>query len=316
MLNIGIIGTGKLGTHLAESLMSRSVFDVISLHNRNKNSLSGRMTSLKLQAHLLGIDTSIQKMEKDQVNDLDAVIICVKDNYDPRVLYVEGGFPEWLPKNLRYVGVLRDLPIMNQICNTILSAYKGKIIVVTNPVEIMTYYVSKWKPDCVVVGLGATLDSVRVSYVIKEQMKIGIDRYSCVVAGEHGNDLIAVSGIWRKDPILNTLDNPEIENYLSQAKNIGFEIVEKIGFTLYDCAPVFADDIIWLLGVEGKAVYRSVAIVNNYSCISMPIMIENGKYILYKDYSQYEKNRIFSMEKRIKELINLFDDKIFNKNSP
>ena len=119
MSKIGIIGTGRIGSHLAEFLLTSSSIKEIHLANRNKDRLEGRLISLQLRAHLLDSKSKVTRLKRENIDDLDLIAIWIKDNYDPRKLLLQNELPEWLPHNLRYVGLLKDLPLLESICNAI-----------------------------------------------------------------------------------------------------------------------------------------------------------------------------------------------------
>lgn len=303
MSKIGIIGTGKIGSHLAEHLLSENSISEINLANRDKDRLAGRLMSLQLRGHLTGSTTKIQQLDWKKLDDLDLIILCIKDNYDPRKLIQQNGFPNWFPSNLRYVGLFKDLPLLELICNNKLKNYKGKIAVITNPIEITSYFIQQWLPNSKVFGVGASLDSARVSYIIKNETQIEIDKYSCVVAGEHGNELIGVSKLWTENKLLGEISKKQIAEYLAKAKNIGFEIVNKLGFTLQDCTPVFADDMIWLLDNNPNKKFHSFAIPTDKTCISKPVNVYDSSIIHFSDYTNQETNKLLDIENRIAEFI-------------
>lgn len=303
MSKIGIIGTGKIGSHLAEHLLSTIEINEINLANRDKDRLEGRLMSLQLLGHLTGSKSKVQQLDWNKLNNLDIVILCIKDNYDPRKLIQQNGFPNWFPSNLRYVGLFKDLPLLELICNTKLKNYKGKIAVITNPIEITAFFVQQWLPNSTVFGIGASLDSARISYIIKNETQIQIDKYSCVVAGEHGNELIGVSKLWEENKLLSEISNKQIDDYLIKVKNVGFEIVNKLGFTLQDCTPVFADDIIWLLDNKANKEFRSFAIPTDKTCISKPVNVITSSIIHYTNYTKQEINKLRDIENRITNFI-------------
>lgn len=303
MSKIGIIGTGKIGSHLAEHLLSTDTIQEIYLANRDKDRLEGRLLSLQLRGHLLNSKTQIAKLDLKKIDDLDLLVICIKDNYDPRKLLQQNGFPEWFPNNLRYVGLFKDLPLLELLCNSRLKNYNGKIAVITNPIEITSFFIQQWLPDSQVFGVGASLDSARISYLIKNELEINIDKYCCVVAGEHGNELVGISKLWTQNKELNDFSNTQVSDYITKAKNMGFEIVNKLGFTLQDCTPVFADDIKWLLEVNTGKNYHSFAIQSNDSCLSKPITISNNKVVEFTEYTNQEMEALKRIEKRIASFI-------------
>ncbi len=308
MAKIGIIGTGRIGSHLAEQLLISNGITEIHLTNRDKDRLEGRLISLQLRAYLSNSLTKVQKLDFNKINDLDIIVLCIKDDYDPRKLLRQNNLPEWLPRNLRYVGLLKDLPILELLCSKKLKDFKGKIAVITNPIEIITFFVAKWLPNATVLGLGASVDSARISYILNDEKKIAINKFSCPVAGEHGNDLIVISNLWNNEKPLSELSKKQITKYVERATQIGFEIVNKLGFTLQDCVPVFVDEIKWILGIGEQENFHSLAIPNETTCCSRPVKITRANEIIeYTSYTEDESEYIKQSENKIAQFVKVLD---------
>jgi malate dehydrogenase len=64
------------------------------------------------------------------------------------------------------------------------------VLVVTNPVEILTRFLRDRWPHMKVWGLGCTLDTVRLRYFLAEAAKVSIDSVSAVVIGTHNDQMI------------------------------------------------------------------------------------------------------------------------------
>ena len=115
MHKIAIIGTGRLGTRLAEQFILDNTCSELYLWNRSQDKLDGTILSLNLWKSILKSETKIDKLNWAQFNNLDAVVIAIKERYDPRILNTNT-LPDWLPKNMRYVGIFNDFPILREIC--------------------------------------------------------------------------------------------------------------------------------------------------------------------------------------------------------
>jgi malate/lactate dehydrogenase len=210
--------------------------------------------------------------------------------------------PDWLPSNLRYVGLRRDLPLLKSIADRV-GRFEGKIGVITNPIEITSYYLSKWIPSATIIGFGASVDAARATFFIEDGINQRVNADCCLVAGEHGNELIAVSKFWSLDKYLRSLSACETADYLTKATKVGFEIVRSQGYTLLDCAPVFADDIEWLLG-KGVSRFKSFAVAHNKCFLSKPVSLSKAKELVTLDnFTASENDQIRLIEKRLSYLI-------------
>lgn len=308
MSKIGIIGTGRIGSHLAEELLSIDNVSEIHLSNRNIDRLNGRILSLKLRAHVLRSKTKVEILDWSNINNLDIIAICIKESYDPRKALLQNELPDWLPHNLRYVGLLKDLPLLKLISTKLIN-FKGLIAVITNPVEITTYFLKKYLPKSLIYGLGASVDSSRLTYLINRDYNIKVPWYNCPLIGEHGNELLPITNIWSNDKNLTSLSNKAIASLISETKSIGFDIVQNLGFSLQDCVPIFAENLTWLLNENSNKEFVSVAVPTINSCISKPTIVTKDNFIEFNNFTDSEINFIESVESRLSKLINIIEDK-------
>lgn len=302
MYKIGIIGTGKIGSQLAYGLINSQIASEIRLSNRSTNKLHGEIISLALCSHVVGSSTVVSEIDWKEINDLDLLVICIKDAYDPRSILGNETLPEWLPHNLRCVGLLRDLPLIKAIASKI-ATYNKAVAVITNPVEVISFFVSQWVPDSTVFGLGASLDGARASYVLSKQTSRIIEKDACVVAGEHGNQLVAVSSLWQAHPELHKLSADIVTGCLDKTAKLGFDIVSKLGFTLFDCAPVFVDDIKWLMG-EQEVDFRSFSVPRTGRLYSQPIRLRRSTMEEFVPYTADETCRLNAIQLSLHNLTN------------
>lgn len=291
VIRIAIIGTGRLGTRLAEQIVTDGVCDELYLSNRCTQRLSGTLLSLNIWSKLLQKKTKISILDLKDINLMNVIIIAIKENYDPRTVIRNASFPSWLPHNLRYAGIALDLPLLKQTCDA-LKGFSGKVVMVTNPVEIMSSFAAIWLPTANVFGAGLTLDAARFSFVVYKNYGLNISLYDCLLGGEHGNKLIPLKSIWNVDKKIESQE--DINTCLSQVSGIGFQIVNNLGYTLQDCAVIFSQDISWLLGLNTTNLLSVFSIWDESVCVGMPIMLsyEKNKLIKYEGITDKERNDI------------------------
>ncbi|CAO2632652.1 L-lactate dehydrogenase C chain, partial [Lemmus lemmus] len=139
--------------------------------------------------------------------------------------------------------VQRNVVIMKSIIPDIVqNSPDCKILVVSNPVDILTYVV--WKisglPATRVIGSGCNLDSARFRYLIGE--KLGVHPISCHgwVLGEHGDSSVPlwsgvnVAGVPLKslNPALGTdSDQEQWKKIHNQVVESGYEVLRLKGYT-------------------------------------------------------------------------------------
>jgi L-lactate dehydrogenase len=267
MRNVAIIGTGRLGTRLAEQLLIDRACDSLSLWNRSKLRLKGTISSLDIWKQLVGINIEVRKLEWNRLQQYDVIVLAIKERYDPRVLIATEVLPRWLPHDLRHVGLSKDILLVRELCNR-LKQYKGTVLVLTNPVDIVTTFVQAWVRSAMVLGAGLSVDEARSRYFLSQVKDKRIAEVSCPLGGEHGKDCIPLFSL-ATGSVNNEESQTKIMHAITEASAIGFEIVKDLGYTLQDCAVVFSQDIQWLLGQRAD-VHRSFSGLHDKACVGWP----------------------------------------------
>lgn len=226
MKKISIIGAGNVGATAAFIIANKELSDVVIVD------IILDMPQGK------GLDMA----EASPVQRYDSQIIGTNDYADiadSDVVIVTSGFPrkpgmsreDLLQKNAEIVGSVTE-QIVKYAPNSI-------IILVTNPLDIMTYHA--WKvsgfPANRVVGQAGILDSARFRYFIAEALNVSIEDISAMVLGGHGDTMVplprytTVAGI----PITELMPEETISQLTERTRNGGAEIVSllKTGSAFY-----------------------------------------------------------------------------------
>lgn len=288
MKKVGIIGVGKIGSQLAFNFLNTSFISELYIYNRNRNTLRALTLSMENAALQLKKNILIKEIDFDKINSLDLIVVSVKEFYDPRIKLAQNEYPKWFPKNLRYSGFYDDFPIIKSVVKKIAN-FNGIVTVITNPVELMTKYIADNIKSKYVFGLGSSLDSSRISYILKKNFDLELDSEKILLFGEHGNSMFTISKLL-PNKIKKIIDSGVIE----KSNIVGFEIVNKVGYTLFDCIVPFTDDLIWLLRINTKQTLRSFSYPNSGLIISRPITFNNEKneFISFNTFSEKENTVI------------------------
>lgn len=111
------------------------------------------------------------------------------------------------------------------------------IIVVCNPLDVMTYVASKVSGFAKqrVMGMAGTLDSARFACFIAEDLGVDIGDIRGVLMGGHGDDMVplprftSVAGI----PLAELMPQERIDAHIDRARKGGIEIVNLLGSSAY-----------------------------------------------------------------------------------
>ena len=216
MSKISVIGAGNVGASLAQRLVEKNFAD-IALLDIVEGLPQGKALDIYQSSPIEGFASKITG-----TNDY-------KDTAGSDVVVITSGIG-------RKPGMSRDdlLKINVKIVTEVVKNVARHsphciIIVVTNPVDVMTYLalkVSGFKPNKI-VGLSGVLDSARFSSFIAEEMKVPPVSVKSFALGEHGKNMIIIPRLATVNdkPITKLLPEETIQRLVARAVDGGAEIV-------------------------------------------------------------------------------------------
>jgi L-lactate dehydrogenase len=163
------------------------------------------------------------------------------------------------------------------------------LLVVTNPVDILTYVTYKLTgyDRRRVIGSGTVLDTARLKYLIGEHTGIDARNVQTYVVGEHGDTEVAawsatnIAGtpIDRYCDICKGCTSPILcrDEFVHKTKNAAYEIIEKKGATYYAIALSVRRIVEAITGTENSILTVSTLMDGAYGlqdvCLSLPCVV-------------------------------------------
>lgn len=214
----------------------------------------------------------------------------------------------------------KNKKLVYDLFSKITFAKKTKIIVVTNPVEPVSYWLNDAvKGKAVVIGTGTSLDTFRLKFILSQQFPCKVSAIETSVIGEHGQHMVPIFSETSLDGIkLSKIAAPEIQMAIAEELiQSAFKIRETEAVTKYGIAQTCLEIIQSLMAPNERILPVSVALPTSlqkeFSCdlpifISQPctLSIEGIKLSGLK-YSKNEKEAfqkaIFEIQKIIVETI-------------
>ncbi|XP_063112891.1 L-lactate dehydrogenase C chain isoform X2 [Cavia porcellus] len=226
---ITIVGVGAVGMACAITVLLKDLADELALVDVDENKLKGE--TMDLQHGSLFFSTSKIVSGKDY-----------KVSENSKLIIVTAGARQQEGES-RLALVQRNVNIMKSIIPPIVRYSPDcKILIVSNPVDILTYVV--WKisglPATRVIGSGCNLDSARFRYLIGE--KLSVHSASCHgwIIGEHGDSSVPlwsgvnIAGVPLKslNPDLGTdSDKEQWKTVHKQVVESAYEVIKLKGYT-------------------------------------------------------------------------------------
>ncbi|MGA8903962.1 MAG: malate dehydrogenase [Candidatus Bathyarchaeia archaeon] len=221
---ISIIGTGKLGSAVALQVAQRELGDL-------------RLIDI-IQGLPQGEALDLGQMAAEQGVDVDIVgSNDYKDIAGSELVVVIGGLGR-KPGMTRLDLQEKNEAIIRGIGEKILEyAPKTLVLMVTNPLDVMTYLawkVTGFEPSRV-FGQSGMLDTMRFKYFIAKALRVSTSSVQAVVIGEHGDSMVplprfsTVNGV----PITDLLSPAEVNDAIDHTRKIAAEVIALKGATIY-----------------------------------------------------------------------------------
>jgi L-lactate dehydrogenase len=174
-----IIGAGAVGSTFAYTLAQSGLADEIGLLDANHELAMGQVLDL---AHGQAFFPSVQIREAQKADYADAHLIVITAGAKQR------------PGESRLALLQRNAKIIQDIMDEILQQNSSAVVlVVSNPVDILTYVAQKrsgW-PRGRVIGSGTVLDSGRFRYLLSQHCGVDVHNVHAYILGEHGDSELA-----------------------------------------------------------------------------------------------------------------------------
>jgi L-lactate dehydrogenase len=228
-----IVGCGFVGSASAFALMQSGLFSEMVLIDANPDKAEGEALDIS-HGIPFAKPMQISAGTYDDIMDAAVVIVTAGASQKPGETRLD-----LVKKN---VGIFRSIMPEFKKRN-----YPGILLIVANPVDILTYAAVKYSglPEQRVIGSGTVLDTARLKYLLSEHLSVDSRSVHTYIIGEHGDSEIAawsstnVSGI-PLDDFCSMRGHHEhakaMEQLAESVKNSAYEIIEKKHATYYGIA--------------------------------------------------------------------------------
>jgi L-lactate dehydrogenase len=174
-----IVGAGAVGSTFAYALAQSGLADEIALLDANHELAMGQVLDL---AHGQAFFPSVQIREAQTTDYADARMIGITAGAKQR------------PGESRLDLLQRNVRIIHEIIDEIvLQKSPAVVLIVSNPVDILTYIAHKrsgW-PRGRIIGSGTVLDSARFRHLLSKHCGVDVHNVHAYILGEHGDSEFA-----------------------------------------------------------------------------------------------------------------------------
>ena len=259
---VAVIGCGLVGSSTAFSLITQGVCDEILMIDINEERALGEVLDLRDTIKYLDRNVKVKKGTYADCGDVDIIVITA------------GAPPKAGQSRLDTLEI--SAKIMKSIVEPVMaSGFDGIFIVVSNPVDMVAYYVYKLSglPKNQVIGSGTALDTSRLQNFLAELVNVDPRSVYAYSMGEHGDSqMVPWSTVTIAGKPFNDIvsDNREmvgevnLDEIVKRTVNEGWEILNRKGTTCYGIASACVGIIKAILYDENQIIPVSTLLEGEY----------------------------------------------------
>lgn len=297
---ITVIGAGKVGSAAAFDILRYKLSDVV-LIDTNENAAKGEALDMMQAAPAIEFDGQIRgTSDYSQMKGSELVIVTAGLGRRPDMT--------------RFDLMNTNAQIVRNIVKEVVKyAPEAKIMMVTNPVDIMTYIAMKETgfPRCCLFGMGNILDTMRFRTYIANELNVSREDTRALVIGEHGDSMVplveyaSVSGI----PVTKLLSQEQIEKIVQSTITSGADVIKLKGGTVYAPGMVIAIMADAILTGRNRVMSVSTCLDGEYGAsglsIGVPVVLgkEGVEKIIELELSEKTQERFDKSVATVKEAI-------------
>jgi malate dehydrogenase len=221
-MKVSVIGAGNVGATCADVIAQKDIVNEVVLLDIKENYAEGK---------------SLDMWETSPVNYYDTRITGSTNDYSKtagsEVVVITSGLPR-KPGMTRDDLIATNAGIVKSVTEQVVEhSPNAKIIVVSNPLDVMTYcsYLTAKKPSHEVFGMAGVLDTARYRSFLALELNCSPKDIQAVLMGGHGDTMVplprytTVAGI----PVTELVSSERLESIIERTKKGGGEIVNLLG---------------------------------------------------------------------------------------
>ena len=275
-MKVTVVGAGAVGATSADNIARKEICRDLVLLDIKEGLAEGKAQDMMQTATLLGFDTKITGVTGDYSKTADSDVVVITS-----------GIPR-KPGMTREELIGTNAGIVKGVVENILKySPNAIIIIVSNPMDTMTYHALKATglPKNRVIGMGGTLDSSRFKYQISQHLGCSPSDLNGVVIGGHGDTTmipLIKHASWNSVPVTNFLTQEQQDKIVKDTMVGGATLTGLLGTSAwYAPGAAVAKLVESVLRDEKKLRTCSVLLEGEYGqndiCLGVPVVIgKNG----------------------------------------
>ncbi len=306
-MKVTVVGAGNVGATCADVIAHKELCNELILVDIKENFAEGKALDMWQTAPVNMYDTRI----KGSTNDYTKTV-----NSD--VVVITSGLPR-KPGMTRDDLISTNAGIVKSVTENIIKhSPNAIIIIVSNPLDVMTYcaYLTANLPSTKVFGMAGILDTARYKAFLAEELNVSPKDIQAVLMGGHGDTMVplprytTVGGI----PVTELIAADKLDAIIERTKKGGGEIVNLLGTSAWYAPGAAAAQMVEAIVRDQKRVFPVCALLNGeYGLkniyLGVPVILgKNGiEKIIELQLNAAEKELLASSATAVKEVMDVLD---------
>ncbi|MBT0607337.1 malate dehydrogenase [Aequorivita echinoideorum] len=292
-MKVTVVGAGAVGASCAEYIAIKNFASEVVLVDIKEGFAEGKAMDLMQTASLNGFDTKITGVTNDYSKTAGSDI-CVITSGIPRK-------PGMTREEL--IGI--NAGIVKEVSsNLVKNSPETIIIVVSNPMDTMTYLVHKTSglDKNKIIGMGGALDSARFKYRLAEALEAPISDVDGMVIGGHSDTgMVPLTRLATRNsvPVTKFISEDRLNQVMEDTKVGGATLTKLLGTSAWYAPGAAVSALVQAIACDQKKMFPcSVMLNGEYGmkdiCIGAPAILgRNGiEKIVELDLNDAEKNHM------------------------
>ena len=306
-MKITVVGAGNLGSTCAQIIAGKNIVKEVVLLDIKDGISEGKSLDLWQAAPINDYETRFTGSTNDYSKTADSEVVVITS-----------GVP-------RKPGMSRDdliavnVEIVKSATENIIKySPKAKIIVVTNPLDIMTYvaYVTAKKSKNEVMGMSGIIDTARYRAFLAEALDVSPRDIQALLMGGHGDTMVplprytTVAGI----PVTELIEEEKLNAIVERTKTGGGELVNLMGTSAWYAPGSAVAQMVEAIVLDQKRIFPCcVKLEGEYGLnnmfIGVPVKLgKNGvEQVIEVALNKDEKQLLIDSANSVKSVMDVLD---------
>jgi len=306
-MKVTVVGAGNVGATCADVLAYREIANQVILVDIKEGLAEGKALDI---------------WQKAPINAYDTRVIGVTNDYsktaDSDVVVITSGLPR-KPGMSRDDLIATNAKIVTSVTENIVKySPNAIIIVVSNPLDVMTYaaHITAKSSRNKVMGMAGILDTARYRAFLADALNISPKEIQAVLMGGHGDTMVplprytTVGGI----PVTELLDKETLDAILKRTTNGGGELVKLMGTSAWYAPGSAAAQMVEAIVKDQRRVFPvCIKLEGEYGIndcyLGVPVILgKNGiEKVIELQLNDEEKALLETSRHHVKEVMDAFD---------